>query len=78
MGQNMKDNFKVISVTVKESTIIPITMSTLVNGQMISSTDKEATFSHLVRDSRDNSVKVVKKVKVNTSMQMEIAIKVNG
>jgi len=78
MDQNTKDNFKVISVMVKESTIIPITTSTSANGQMIYSTDKAATFSHPARDSRDSSVKAAKKVKVHTSTQMEIAIKVNG
>ena len=78
MDQNTKDNFKAISVMVKESTIIPITMSTLVNGQTISSTDKAATFSHQARDSRDSFAKVAKKVKVLTSTQTAIAIKASG
>jgi len=78
MDPNTKDNFKVISVMVKESTIMPITTSTSANGQMIYSTDKAATFSLQVRDSKDNSVKVAKKEMDYTSTQMEIAIKVNG
>ena len=78
MDLNTKDNFKVISVMVKESITMPIMTSTSANGQMIYSTDKAATFSLRVRDSKDNSDKDAKKEMDYTSIPMEIAIKVNG